>query len=931
MSFRKNKLILVPALRAPDALEPISAKSIFGERISLRASSVVFLFFNLQNFNIMKKVITLLFALLCGATATLAQTTRYVAPTATGSGDGSSWANASGDLHAMINASAAGDAVWVKAGTYKPTAYPTGCVSCSTPRDYTFYVKDGVKLYGGFAGTETALSQRLITTNVTTLSGDIGTAGDATDNAYHVVLASTGSGGVGVTVDGFTITGGNANGSNYITVNGYTIYRNVGGGIYTYNGTNTITNNTLSGNSADGGGGIYTEGGTNTLTNNTLSGNSSGYGGGIYTYYATNTIANNTLSGNSASGYGGGIYTSFATNTIANNTLSGNSAGNGGGIYTNYSTNTITNNSLSGNTAGNGGGIYAHEHTNTFTNNTLLGNSAGNGGGIYLDADMSGIANFTNNIFWGNQKGGSSIVAGADYYNNLAMVTVTFTNNLLQLASGTYTDANYNNLGTQSGNIFETDPLFVNAADIDGADNLHRTADDGLFLQSTSPAINAGTATGAPATDILGTARPQGTGIDMGAYEWFNSCPSVVTLYVDASIAASGNGETWATAYKTLDEALAVAHCCSIIDTIKVAAGTYLPTKKPYNGCTEMTTADARDITFHLPDGLVLWGGYPAGGGVRNSAANVTTLSGDFNGDDVVTGSGATLSITGNGENAYHVVLASAPTSGGIGVTIDGFSIIGGHANGSGPVSVNGNNIYRYHGGGILAYRGTNTLTNNILSGNSANSYANDAGGGICAFYGTNTITNNILSKNRASYFGGGICAFYGTNTITDNNLSGNWANTNGGGIGTFIGSNNTLANNTLSGNSAGYGGGIYTNNSTNTLTNNTLLGNSAGWGGGIYTDISSTNTITNNTLSGNSSGNGGGIYIGNSTNTLTNNTLSGNSSGNGGGIYIDNGTNTLTNNTLSGNWATNGGGGGGGVYTNNGTNAFINNIFWGK
>ena len=75
----------------------------------------------------------------------------------------------------------------------------------------------------------------------------------------------------------------------------------------------------------------------------------------------------------------------------------------------------------------------------------------------------------------------------------------------------------------------DTDPLFVNATDIDGADNIHRTADDGLRLVYGSPALNTGTTIGAPTTDILGTARPQGAGIDMGAYE--NQSPLPVIFY----------------------------------------------------------------------------------------------------------------------------------------------------------------------------------------------------------------------------------------------------------------------------------------------------------------------------------------------------------------------------------------------------------------
>ena len=71
-----------------------------------------------------------LFALLT-TFALQAQTTRYVKATASGSGNGSSWANASANLQDMINASAVNDQVWVAAGTYKPTKDPFGSMSLS--------------------------------------------------------------------------------------------------------------------------------------------------------------------------------------------------------------------------------------------------------------------------------------------------------------------------------------------------------------------------------------------------------------------------------------------------------------------------------------------------------------------------------------------------------------------------------------------------------------------------------------------------------------------------------------------------------------------------------------------------------------------------------------------------------------------------------
>ena len=150
--------------------------------------------------------VALLVVFLMGSTTHLYAAIRYVKTTATGSGNGSSWANASGNLQAMIDASASGDEVWVAAGTYKPTAYPTGCTNCTTTRDRAFILKNGVKVYGGFAGTESLLTQRNIAGNPTILSGDFNNddvitgSGSTlsitgnTENAYHVVISVTGSG-----------------------------------------------------------------------------------------------------------------------------------------------------------------------------------------------------------------------------------------------------------------------------------------------------------------------------------------------------------------------------------------------------------------------------------------------------------------------------------------------------------------------------------------------------------------------------------------------------------------------------------------------------------------------------------------------------------------------------------------------------------------
>jgi CSLREA domain-containing protein len=127
------------------------------------------------------------------------------------------------------------------------------------------------------------------------------------------------------------------------------------------------------------GGGIYNNGGTLTVTNSTLSGNTAplGNGGGIYNNAGTLTVTNSTLSGNPIpNGNGGGIYNNAGALTITNSTLATNSAFFGGGIYNNSSgTLTVTNGTFSGNSATYySGGIY-NDNGSLHLQNTILANS----------------------------------------------------------------------------------------------------------------------------------------------------------------------------------------------------------------------------------------------------------------------------------------------------------------------------------------------------------------------------------------------------------------------------------------------------------------------------------------------------------------------------------------------------------------------------
>ena len=248
--------------------------------------------------------------------------------------------------------------------------------------------------------------------------------------------------------------------------------------------------------------------------------------------------------------------------------------------------------------------------------------------------------------------------------------------------------------------------------------------------------------------------------------------------------------------------------------------------------------------------------------------------------------------------------------------------------------------------------------------------YVNKSGyGGVSITAGTVTLSNNMISNNTASVSttisnsscGGGVYIGGGTVTLSDNNISDNTASANssystysyGGGIyialGTVILSNNMISNNTASVNSTytsdSYGGGVYIGGGTVALSDNTISNNTAStstfyssysYGGGVYIGggavTLSDNTISNNTASANSSANissyGGGIYMDKSTVNMYNNIISGNSAiSAGGGVYVSNMIAGIRNNVISNNkHAASKSGNGGGISLYNSSSMIINN-----
>ncbi len=500
-------------------------------------------------------------------------TTFYVDDDAAGNNDGSSWSNAYTYLQdALAYAESNGDIneIRVAQGIYKPdqnSVNPNGTGN----REATFQLVNGVTLKGGYAGFgEPNPNTRDFELYETVLSGDL--EGDdaefpyyppsypsRADNSYHVVDGSnTDSSAI---CDGFWIIRGNANNTNP---------NDSGGGIYIYNGTPTITNITITKNSAGndlddgggGGGGIYAWSQSPeslTLTNCTFSENmymddwpvgggggaflacntvldqcvfvgnvlthaNTNYtgGGGLYVPAGTSVIKNCKFIDNYSNRYGGAFW-GDGTITLIDSTFINNNSHEGGAIHINNSDSLIKNCLFIENVASRGGAFSQWSFDNTGTSLggcTFSKNSASAyGGAIY--GMQNGKVTLTNCILWGNTAGLNGNEIG--FSESACTITVKYSNvdggELgVHLGGGT--------VDWLEGNI-DINPCFVDADSND------------FHLLPDSPCIDAGDpnyVAGPNETDLDGNPRvvdgdnDGNTVVDMGAYEYN---PFVVSFVVD--------------------------------------------------------------------------------------------------------------------------------------------------------------------------------------------------------------------------------------------------------------------------------------------------------------------------------------------------------------------------------------------------------------
>jgi|GEM_PF-1335742 len=690
--------------------------------------------------------------------------------------NGSTWTNAFPSITNALPAAVAGDEIWVAAGTY------AGGI----------LMKSGVALYGGFAGTETARSERDPEANPTVIDGRNTVSGFFFTNS---ALPDT-------RVDGFTVRNcistsgaafraqiGSPTIANNLVVNCLaTVY---GSGVYLESSAAVVTNNVFSFNGTDAtvaGGAIFATNSTPRLEGNTFSGNRARDGGAVVFAQSSGFLERNNFIANRAGRDGGALSLINASPRTTHNRFTGNGSGSRGGalaivgggssplVFNNVMIRNLAATAALGDPRG-GGGIFIDTFSlPSVVNNTLLSNTAPIGGILCSNAAVT-LAN--NIIAFGSSGIGGS--ATLQLFNN-----TVFGNN----------GSNYVALADPTGNAgnLSVDPQFGGEIAL-GVVN----------LLPTSPCRDSGSILFLPPgtlVDIYGQPRVQGSTVDMGAAESDGSTTQFLPPIVRVSPTGSNTaaGDSWVTAKRTLQSAVDLAARTG--GEVWVRSGTYT------NG-----TILVRPFTY-------LFGGF-VGDETNRLQRNWNT----------------NLTILDAAQESAVVNMVQLT----LGETLDGFTIQNGLATAGAGVFTDSSVLISHN----------RFASNTVLTTSPASSVR--GGGAIYVAAGTAQILNNHFFRNvsasgdRNQAADGGAIKVNDGNPIIANNLFRQNVVTNGGAAGEARGSailtlvrgapqiiNNTLLQNTAfvaNGAVAPDQGSIYVGN-TNVATligNNLISYNSSG------------------------------------------------------------------------------------------------------
>jgi predicted outer membrane repeat protein len=873
----------------------------------------------------------------------------YVDQAASGVEDGTSWATAFKDLQAALSAAQATDQIWVAKGIYYPTSDPSD-------RTASFELKNGVALYGGFAGDETQLSDRDWELNTTILSGDIdqndthvnGIVTSASDivgnNSYNVVKGFLV--GTSAIIDGFVITAGSAND---LPASAF-----AGGALHNTMSSPTIRNVTFSGNQASiYGGAIYNTSDSNpSISYSYFVGNHATNGGAISNSNSAPTISNTTFSKNSSDSTGGAIQHTISVTTSNSliishaNFLENHSGTSGGAISSTSSATyggiTISDSTFSKNSADTGGGGAINNYHPTISNTlTIISssfseNQASSGGAIN---NYRGYLSISDSNFSQNE---ATTGYGGAISNNLGDLTIwktDFEENRTVLATGGGAIYNPNPIGSTHTLSITESTFSENSSGTGGA--IYGAYSD-LIISDTSFAEN--------------TANTNGGGAIW--YDSGNITLSQTEFFTNTAVMGGG----------------AIFHPNQLNSTnaLSITQSLFAANSAPIGGAIHSANSELTISGSDFSENKATNGN---GGAIFHSSGNVDILSTDFSKNNASSAGGAlynasssisyTLTLSdstfteNSSSNGHGGAIASNATE-AISITNSTF-VTNTATTSSGPMpaaggaifsvsiqttvegsTFSGNRAEQGDGGAALFSGGDPSITSTLYlhdsdfilndSGQDGGAlqlqglgfieisdnhfHKNDAGGdgGALNIFGTNsgTITNTDFLENQAAGSGGAINALAASFAITNTNFLTNTA-TLGGAIGSELGGIDAFYTQ-FKHNHANNGGALYANSSLFSLADSPLSSNSAsGDGGAIYIEDTSFSMLENVSITDNQAdGDGGAIYNNNTGISLLHRSrLAGNRASNDGGAIAnsDSGVAIILNSSISGNGATNSGG----------------------
>ena len=694
------------------------------------------------------------------------------------------------------------------------------------------------------AATYTLGQTIFIRKNVTVQGAGSGSTKVSGGNAVTVFQVLPGR---SATLDKLSVINGNSsgNGGGIINDKGTLIISNsaisnnfapqqFGGGIYN-DGTLTIKNSSVSGNNAVNGAGI-TSRGKLTIENSTIENNVAQTSSGGITVSGDFSLQNSKVLNNISGDYYGGIsINSFTRSTISDSVISGNRAKSHGALYQGgMSQATITNTVISDNWAENSAGLFNGGEM-TLESSTVSGNTAQNG--------HAGVVNFSggklliNNSTVSNNSALNYGVGGVINSGQLTISSSTISQNSAKTSGGGIANAN-NGMLTIKNSIIAGN-VAPDAPEIDNYYSVNQITSQGYNIighsgnSGTRGTINTLTTDKTPTEAIGNIIRPLGN---------YGGPTQTHALVLNSPAINAGDP----TSTLTIDQRGGQRGPAGLNAGSRIDIGAYEST----SSAVVINTLDT------------------IGAGSLRAAINLT--NGNY--IDPITNSGfqAIRFNIGTIGSAQTIALTSALPVIAKSATIDGWTQgIAGY-NGVPLITVSGSNLFRVFevgSGATVGMNGLAIVNGKIVSGN---------GGAGIFNRGTLTVTNSLVSGNSAKQ-GGGI--------QNDRTL--------------------TLSNSTLSGNSSDFGGGLL-NYGNAALSNVTISGNSAGGGSGGGIDNPATLTVSNSTISGNSAGQGGGIAS-NGALTIGNSIVSGNTALISREIHRWNGIITSQGYNLFGHSASNG------------------------